>query len=341
LLTSAGVNAEQPCRRGLASLFVGFGSGLLCGICGFSCSRRTSRRTVPIEPLTFLPASQPCDRVSKRWTVAIWPACKEDCPHLDRTSRRNRPENTVAPHSLPMPAPGEKFWTLPLEDHPALNPPHCHFPSFARRGARFSAGRRSGARDAQTSKVTFCLFRSRTTSTKECFWSMSEAGPGFLSVHERFGRRDAKNWNDLGEICARKTVAVQRATGDTSLSSKYRSSPDSLLDRQPVVSPSQPPLASARSQTEDEEKQDHFLVWITAPIQSPLNLVDLACRGAIWLFAPSLEPAGARQHSSASPSQANPPGTVVAALRAGGAWEIRNARGGDRALLAVCLLTCG
>jgi hypothetical protein len=170
---------------------------------------------------------------------------------------------------------------------------------------------------------------------------MSEAGPGFLSGHERFGRRDAKNWNDLGEICARKTVAVQRATGDTSLSSTYRSSPDSLLDRQPVVSPWQPPLASARSQTEDEEKQDHFLVWITAPIQSPLNLVDLACRGAIWLFTPSPEPAGARQHSSASPSQANPPGTVVAALRAGGAWEIRNTRGGDRAFLAVCLLTCG
>jgi hypothetical protein len=59
LLTSAGVHAEQPCGRGLASLFVGFGSGWLCGICGFSCSRRTSRRAVPIEPLTFLPASQP------------------------------------------------------------------------------------------------------------------------------------------------------------------------------------------------------------------------------------------------------------------------------------------
>jgi hypothetical protein len=84
----------------------------------------------------------------------------------------------------------------------------------------------------------------------------------------------------------------------------------------------QPRPASARSPDEDRR----FLVWITEPTQKPLILTMFGrpgLRGAIKLFAGLRTTAFLRSQTT--------PGTVVAALGARGAWEIRNARGGDRA----------
>jgi hypothetical protein len=99
-------------------------------------------------------------------------------------------------------------------------------------------------------------------------------------------------------------------------------SPGSSARRFAIGSHVQPALAR-----QTEEKQDRrFLVWINEPIQNPLIWTTFGppgWRGAIRLFAGLRTTAFLRSQTT--------PGTVVAALRARGAWEIRNARGGDRA----------